>query len=190
MPFISSYPDDADPIDVYTAYPDVYEHWMKVQNAVMRGPSPFSTGEREIIAAYTSGLNACGYCHGGHVFMAEALGVEEGLIANLLENIETSGVAEVLRPVLRYVKKLTLEPSKMTQADADAVFAAGWDGKALHDAIAVCAMFNFMNRLVDGLGIRAAPPHSSDPAGSDAIRSLDYIGIVRNAQLARGSRLA
>lgn len=43
----------------------------------------------------------------------------------------------------------------MTEGGAEAVFAAGWDEKALHDAVLVCAMFNFMNRMVEGLGIRA-----------------------------------
>jgi len=45
----------------------------------------------------------------------------------------------------------------MTQADADAVFAAGWNEAALHSAIAVCCLFNFMNRLVEGHGIAADP---------------------------------
>ena len=45
----------------------------------------------------------------------------------------------------------------MTQADADAVFAAGWDERALHDAIAVSCTFAFMNRLVLGHGIEAIP---------------------------------
>ncbi|MEN3976870.1 peroxidase-related enzyme [Emcibacter sp. SYSU 3D8] len=189
MPFINSYPADADPIDVYTAYPEVYEPWMKVQDAVMRGPSPLTAREREIIAAYTSGLNACRYCHGGHVFMAEALGVEEGLVASLLEDIDASDAAAAMKPILHYVRKLTLEPAKMTQADADAVFTAGWDGKALHDAIAVCAMFNFMNRLVDGLGIQPAQTRSPDRAGEEGIRALDYSGLVRQAQKVRGARI-
>ena len=42
----------------------------------------------------------------------------------------------------------------MTQADADAVFAAGWNDQALHDAVSTCALFNFMNRLVEGHGIK------------------------------------
>ncbi len=54
--------------------------------------------------------------------------------------------------MLAFVRKLTLSPSAMTQADADAVFEAGWDEKALHDAIAVCARMNFMCRLVEGYG--------------------------------------
>jgi hypothetical protein len=57
--------------------------------------------------------------------------------------------------VISFVQKLTLSPSRMTAADAEAVFAAGWDDRALHDAAAICGLFNLMNRLVDGLGIEA-----------------------------------
>ena len=35
------------------------------------------------------------------------------------------------------------------------MLAAGWTEHALHDAVAVCGLFNLMNRLVDGLGITA-----------------------------------
>jgi len=37
------------------------------------------------------------------------------------------------------------------------VFAAGWDERALHDAILVCCRFNFMNRLTLGHGLDADP---------------------------------
>lgn len=60
-----------------------------------------------------------------------------------------------VRPIFAFVKKLTQTPTRMTQADADAVFAAGWGEAALHSAIAVCCLFNFMNRLVDAHGIEA-----------------------------------
>ena len=45
----------------------------------------------------------------------------------------------------------------MVQADADAVFAAGWDERALHDAVCVACLFNFMNRLVEGHGVKGNP---------------------------------
>ncbi len=54
------------------------------------------------------------------------------------------------------MRKLTLTPSRITTADADAVRAAGWSNDALHDAIAVCALHNFFNRWVDGTGVDAA----------------------------------
>jgi uncharacterized protein YciW len=66
-------------------------------------------------------------------------------------------VADKLRPLLAYVRKLTDLPSRLTPADADAVYAAGWDDEALMHAIAVCAYFNNMNRLVEGSGISGSP---------------------------------
>ena len=55
------------------------------------------------------------------------------------------------------MRKLTLTPSRIGLADAAAVFSAGWDEQALFDAISVCALFNFMNRIVDGSGIGKDP---------------------------------
>src|SRR5215469_9828137 len=76
-------------------------------------------------------------------------------IDGLIQDLATAPIDSKLRPILAFVKKLTLTSTRMTQADADAVFAVGWDEAALHSAIAVCCLFNFMNRLVDGHGIEA-----------------------------------
>ena len=73
------------------------------------------------------------------------------------ENISTSGLDENMQPLYAFIAKLTLHPAEMTQADADLVFAAGWDERALHDAIEVCALFNFMNRYAEGHGLIADP---------------------------------
>lgn len=39
--------------------PDRTQHLSRFTQAVMRGPSPLSPGLRELIAAFTSKLNAC-----------------------------------------------------------------------------------------------------------------------------------
>lgn len=178
MSYLPSLPEHAVVGDVFAAYPDTATHLMAYHQQLLRGPSPFSEAERELIAAYVSGLNSCEYCHGVHTATAEALGVSEGLLRALLENIDTAHVDERLRPVLRFVGKLTTTPSRMTEDDAAAVFAAGWDERALHDAVSVCAMFNFMNRLVEGLGITAGPDYFREAA-----RRLSTRGYQATARL-------
>jgi len=121
--------------------------------AVMRQESEISQKERELIAAYVSGLNACEYCHGIHSVTAESFGLEAGLIVKLLEDLDSAPIDERMKPVLVYVKQLTLQPSRLTQELVDSVLAAGWSEQALHDAINVGALFNFMNRLVEGHGV-------------------------------------
>jgi uncharacterized peroxidase-related enzyme len=157
MPFFPSLRDDATTKDVFRAHQDIYSHHTRVSEAIMRGPSPLTPAQRELIGAYVSALNACHYCYGGHREAAKVFGVAPETIDGLIKDLATAPIDSKLRPILAFVKKLTLTPAQMTQADADDVFAAGWAEDALHSAIAVCCHFNFMNRLVDGHGIKADP---------------------------------
>ena len=74
--------------DLYRAYPATCKPLGEFTEAAMRGPSPFTQGQRELIAAYVSGLNACAYCHGTHVAVAAACGVAPDLIKALLADID------------------------------------------------------------------------------------------------------
>lgn len=159
MPFLKSMPADAGLLSVFTLHPATALPLLDYHEALLRGESPLSIGERELIAAFVSALNACNYCHGVHSATAAAFGIDETTITTLLADIDTSAIDERLKPLFRYVRKLTLSPSRMLQADADVVFAAGWSEDALYHAVSVCALFNFMNRLVDGLGIVARPQY-------------------------------
>lgn len=127
---------------------------MQLHEVLMRSEdSPFSVAERELLAAYVSGImNDCGYCANIHKLLAIEFGIEEGLLERLLEDIDTSGISEKMKPVFRYVKKLTLDPYKMIPDDTEDVFKAGWDERALYDALLICCTWNFMNRFVEGIG--------------------------------------
>lgn len=155
MAFLHSLSPSASLLDVFKAFPDTARPLIEYHEVLMRGPSPLSVAQRELIAAYVSGLNACAYCHGVHQATAEAFGVPEGLLAALLHDLDRAPVEESVRPVLHYVRKLTLTPNRIGQGDADAVFAAGWSDHALHDAACVCGLFSLMNRMVSGLGVEA-----------------------------------
>ena len=69
-----------------------------------------------------------------------------------------------------------LTPGAMTQADADAVLAAGWEEQALQDAIAITARAAFMQRLVEGHGF---VPMSGEKAAQQAARrvELGYVNL-------------
>jgi uncharacterized peroxidase-related enzyme len=174
--YLKSLPEDAVLLQVFRAHPETARPLMDFHELLMRRPSPFTAAERELIAAYVSGVNACGYCHGVHTKTAEAFGVAPGVLEAALADLDSSPIEEKLRPVLRYVGKLTATPSRMTQADADAVFAAGWDEQALYDAVLVCALFNFMNRMVDGLGVTADESYFAK--SGNRLRELGYAGLA------------
>jgi len=55
--------------------------------------------------------------------------------------------------MLVYATKLSLTPGEMVQADVEALRAVGLSDTAIHDLVQVTALFNYFNRLADGLGI-------------------------------------
>ncbi len=152
MPFLKSLPDHAGPPAVFTKYPDIYGPWSQMSEVLMNGPSPLRQGERELILAYAAGVAGCKFVYGAHSEVAYAWGIENGVLDRLLEDLETAPVEARLKPLLAFVRKLMLTPSDMAQADADAVFTAGWNEEALQGAIGVAARAAFMQRLVEGHG--------------------------------------
>ncbi len=92
---------------------------------------------------------------------AERFGISDRTLTGLMEDLDTAEIDERMRALLRYVAKLTKTPARVTPSDARAALTAGWNEQALHDAVSVCALFNFMNRFVDGLGISADPEYST-----------------------------
>lgn len=177
MPLLRSFPENADLGHVFNAFPAPVKHLLDYHDVLLRGESTLSIAERELIAAFVSGLNECQFCM-GHIRIAEAFGLEEGLLEGLLDDIETARVPDKLKPILHYVKKLTQTPSRMTQRDADAIFDAGWDEQAFHDAIATCALFNFMNRLVEGFGIK--PDYQrAVRVPKEALRGITYNELAK-----------
>src|SRR5919197_2669310 len=125
MPFLPSISKGASLINLFKAFPETSKPLIEFHEVLLRGPSPFTEGERELIAAYVSGLNKCRSCHGVHAATAELLGFPKTTVESLIDEIETAAVPAKIKPVLRYALKLTRQPSSLTQADADAIFAAG-----------------------------------------------------------------
>lgn len=178
MPFFKSLPDNAGPPSIFTQYPEIYGPWSKMSEALMNGPSPLSQGERELILAYAAGVGNCKFVYAAHSEVAYAWGVERGLLDSMLTDLNSAPVDARLKPLLAFVGKLMLTPSEISQTDADAVFDAGWEEHALHDAIAVTARAAFMQRLVQGHGFT---PPSREIAAKHAKRrvELGYVNLYR-----------
>ena len=176
MPFFKSLPENAGPPAVFAKYPDIYGPWSTMSQVMMNGPSPLSQGEREMILAYAAGAAGCKFVYGAHSEVAYAWGVKEGVLDALLKDPDTAPVEPRLKALLAYVRKLSVTPSAMTQADTDAVFAAGWDEHALHDAIVITARAAFMQRLVEAHGFT---PLSRETAVKHAKKrvELGYVNL-------------
>ena len=77
----------------------------------------------------------------------------------MLEDFESAAIDARLKATLRFLRKMTLEPTGLTPDDARAVLATGVEKAALTEAIHVAYLFNIYDRLADSMGW-----HVPDPA--------------------------
>lgn len=70
--------------------------------------------------------------------------------------------------MLDFVVKLNDRPGTLGAADVDRLRAAGFDDEGVIDVVMVCAFFNFMNRLAEGLGPSPNPAFVKSRARRDA----------------------
>lgn len=139
--------------DVFLQYPKYSESLHLFLEDLLRGPSPFTVAERELIAGYVSGLNKCTFCCSVHAGLAEQLGQWENLVECFLTDSPFEPENRKLIPVLAYVRKLTLEIDRVAESDVSAIIDAGWSEEAVVQANLICGAFNLFNRWVTGLGV-------------------------------------
>jgi len=120
---------------------------------VLRGPSAWSVGERELFAAVVSRANACQFCVGSHgEIAAKELGGDG------LARLDEGRLSPRAAAAATFVEALTREPSSLSASDVERARAAGVGDEALREAIYVAFLFNTINRVVSGLGFE----HRSD----------------------------
>jgi uncharacterized peroxidase-related enzyme len=138
--------------------PDFYGTPMKrLTQEAMRGDSPWTVGERELMAAYVSARNACQFCIGAHTATAgQSLG-KPALVSAVLADLDPAPIEPVLRETLRMLGNLATRQT-IQASDMRAVLAAGASRRHVLDALAVAFSFNVTNRLADAFGFEHLTP--------------------------------
>jgi len=153
--------------------PDFYGAPMKgFTHLAMRGPSAWSVGDRELMAAFVSKMNACAFCIGAHTATAAMAYQDEAKVQAVLADLETAPIEEPLRATLRLLGKLTREHA-VNADDMRAVLSAGVSREQIEDALAVCFAFNTTNRLADAFGF-FVPGHKGFEAGAKFLLQRGY----------------
>lgn len=131
-----------------------------VQEA-MRGPSEWSIGDRELMAAFIAKSNECEFCTKAHAATAKRAYHDDRDVSTLLSDPSAAAIDEPLRATLLMLGKLTRE-HKIDADDVRRVLAAGASRQQLEDAFAVCFSFNVIARLADAFGFSVPGPEAFD----------------------------
>jgi AhpD family alkylhydroperoxidase len=153
--------------------PDFYGEPMGVitQDA-MRGPSTWSVGDRELMAAFVAKVNQCEFCTKAHSAVAQGAYRDGKNVSAVLSYLDSASVEEPLRATLLMLGKLTREHA-VDINDMRAVLAAGASRQQIEDALAVCFSFNVIGRLADAFGFFVPGPKAFE-AGAKYLLARGY----------------
>jgi AhpD family alkylhydroperoxidase len=144
----------------------------RVTQEAMRGPSTWSIGDRELMAAFVAKTNRCEFCIKAHSAVAQRAYGNGKTVSALLSDPDTAAIEEPLRATLRMLVKLTREHA-VDADDMRVVLAAGASLQQIEDALAICFSFNVIGRLADAFGFVVPGPEAFE-AGAKYLLARGY----------------
>jgi uncharacterized peroxidase-related enzyme len=137
--------------------------------AAMRGPSPWSVAERELMACMVAKWNACAFCVGAHGAVA-AKEMQRPAVDEAISDYRTAAISGRLKSALAFLEVMTLRPSDLKAEHAKAALGAGVSHQALIDAIAIGALFSIVTRYADALDFAMPRPEEFERSANMLLR--------------------
>ena len=156
--------------------PDRTTHLERFTHMVMRGPSPLSAGQRELIAAFTSRLNDCLFWIGSHAAVAAELLGDNALVQAVLNDYTTAPISDQEKELFDFISKVIHDSNRINQTDINLLHEAGWSDEAIYDAITVCSLFKFYNTWIDATGVQDMPAFAYDLSGKH-LATMGYTSL-------------
>jgi uncharacterized peroxidase-related enzyme len=121
-------------------YPETEKPLNALAEALLRGPSSLTPGERETIAAFVSARNECYFCHNTHAATAAyLLGGNRELVNQVSQDYTVAPVSAKMKELLKIAGKVQQDGRLVTEEDVAAARHEGADDKAIHDTVLIAA---------------------------------------------------
>jgi uncharacterized peroxidase-related enzyme len=152
--------------------PETAKPLRALAEALLRGPSPLTSGEREMIAAFVSTRNDCYFCQISHrAAAAHHLGGNYELVDAVRFNYPDAPVSPKLKALLAIAAKVQQGGKNVTSEDIGKARAEGATDLEIHDTVLIAAAFCMYNRYVDGLAtVAPTDPKSYGWSSSGGLR--------------------
>jgi uncharacterized peroxidase-related enzyme len=133
--------------------PESIVNHMDLYMTIMFGKSPLRRVQREMIAVVVSKNNNCDYCQLHHAAAVQHYWKDEKKTNQLKEDYTQLDLSDVDMELCHYAKEMTLNPNHDNAASIERLKSMGLDDRSILDATLVLSYFNFVNRIVLGLGL-------------------------------------
>ena len=144
----------------------------RVAQEAMRGPSSWTVGDRELMAAFIAKTSQSPFCLEAHAAVAQRASGDAKSVSAVLSDPGLLHVEEPLRATLLLLGKLTREET-VDADDMRAVLAAGASRQQIEDALAVGFAFHTMTRLADAFAF-SVPGSAAFAAGAKYLLARGY----------------
>jgi uncharacterized peroxidase-related enzyme len=132
--------------------PETGKHLYELAQVLLRGDSPLSEAERELIAAYVSSRNECMFCMSSHAAAARYLFKDKRQVVDfVLNDYQSAPISDKLKALLTIAGKVQLSGKAVSEEDVTAARKNGANDRDIHDTVLIAATFSMFNRYVDGL---------------------------------------
>ena len=131
----------------FAKFPKQFEGFTKLYNSLMLGESGLTKLEREMIAVTVSSENHCFYCLVAHGSAVRELSNDPQLGERIAANFRSAELPEKQLELLNFTKKLTRDPSEISESDRVKLREVGYTDRDIWDISAIIGLFNMTNRL-------------------------------------------
>lgn len=127
--------------------------WLALVRQVMLGPSGWTRGERELLAAFVSYRNRCRYCVGIHTGTATIL-LGRPITSGLFDRWRSpdSGLTPRILTAFALLEGIGQDPAHIPETAVERAMAEGLSEDDIVDVLAVSFLFDLINRLADAFG--------------------------------------
>jgi uncharacterized peroxidase-related enzyme len=132
--------------------PETAVQMRALSEVLLRDPHTLTSGEREIIATYTSSQNDCYFCQASHgAIAAHYLGDNLELIEQVKRDFQTAPISDKLKALLVIAGQVQKGGKYVRAEDVERAREKGATDLEIHDTVLIAAAFCMYNRYVDGL---------------------------------------
>jgi uncharacterized peroxidase-related enzyme len=149
----SSYGMVPNVVQAFSIAPEILETQLKLYGAVMSKKSALSPQVKEMIAAVVSNINACQYCMNWHSHALALMDLDKEQVRRICSDYRTASLEKKDLGLLEFADKMTRSPATIDDADVNHLKQLGWADEAILETTCIAAFFNFLNRVVNALGV-------------------------------------
>jgi uncharacterized peroxidase-related enzyme len=160
----------------------------ELADVLLHAPGTLPPGDRELIAAYVSRLNECGYCEASHAAIAACHLRDEALVDAVVTDPERAPVSEKLKALLALAARVQQSGRAVRAEDVERARRQGATDLEIHDTVLIAAVFCMYNRYVDGLGTFAPTDRDGYRQRAGFVAANGYAAVVRPSTATGGSQ--